>query len=161
MTRETNLYLYFLLGDTCSHVPQIPQIRKARSDLRQLHSFSELVSTSVNGTFHPRTFSSFASLLESTTTMAPSPSDPKYRITYLSGGNPASRRDSLTNGGPLTILGAHFLVTALPKFTTLRASGEYTVQQHTIEFVFGSVLSWEDDLLDHHLVYRVSRFDPV
>jgi hypothetical protein len=88
--------------------------------------------------------------------MAFNQNEPKYRINYVSGGNPNDRRDTLVGGGPLKVASVHYLAVVLPqKYVSDIGGGERQLYQHTMEYIELSALLWDAELLDRNLAWAM------
>jgi hypothetical protein len=92
------------------------------------------------------------------------PNDPEFRVSYTGGGAPATRRDTLTAGGPLTLQAAHIAVPVLSlQYISDAGGGEFRVTQHFLEEHILGLLEWVAALLARDLTWvatasRFSRF---
>lgn len=86
-----------------------------------------------------------------------------FDINFNGGHDDDSRRDTLEEGGPLTVAPVHWIVTARSELGTLKLGGDYEYQLHYLEYIFLDVLDWPSGLMDRGLLWylfpkKMSRF---
>ena len=88
--------------------------------------------------------------------------DPKYTARFQSGTTPDEQRDTLIEGGPLTVGPASWFKHCFPSYTEPYL-GEFEYSMHHMEYVWLDVFDWPDEAMERGVAWflkpkRVTRF---
>ena len=88
--------------------------------------------------------------------------DPKYTARFQSGTTPDEQRDTLIEGGPLTVGPASWFKHCFPSYTDPYL-GEFEYSMHHMEHVWLDVFDWPDEAMERGVAWflkpkRVARF---